>query len=671
MAEDKYAVQDPPVTSETRGSNYYKNRSKKLKRKNRFLQNAKSFGRKNSFGRGAELDQMQYQYLVTILEAMTKQEDADERQLMANNVLEQLTGKEIRTASNQLGSRVLENLLAYTDETMFAKQMETFADNFRVVCCDKFASHVLQRILVVAMFRSAAPLQPKEDERKVDEESSEAQQNKKQKPSSKPPSGHGERNDQTIWPWEEYSMKESYTDEHRQACGAFVERLTMFLINNLEEFVWDSTANYVVRQCVLNLSGITKLKSTEDVESHRLTVPEKWQKLLQKLTFQLEVWPQFADMPGYELTSAVLQDLLRALAASNDGFQLEQLALKIHNESFVGRKDQSVKKEEDGDEKYNEEAMDTTEEPSSNLPQVFRQASTIRLLEACIAVVPAAFLKDKIFAKLFRTHLRELALSRTCNFAVQKLIDHTHDKDLMDLIFGELEDSIEQILRVGHTGIVLAVAKACARLSCQQGKFVKQLLEALHCSEATPAKMISAVLHLIPADVQSSEAKAAVHLHGSLILQAVLDFNKPIKFVTALLEMPNDRLVEILTDPRGSFVANAFVASRFVGEKSREKLVRHLDGQYNRLVLSVHGSHVVELLYGTGNPAQREAIVRELAEQCPQLNSKPWGVIINKRLLVDTYKRDPARWKVAIKNNDKVGRMFDKLVPGVKRKAIS
>ncbi|XP_052871689.1 nucleolar protein 9 [Anopheles cruzii] len=634
------------------GSQHYKNRAKKRKR-NRFLQNAKSFGRKGNFGRGAELDKQQYTYLVGILETMTKQEDAEERLLMANNVLAQLEGKEIRTASNQLGSRVLENLLTYTDEETFARQMTVFGDNFRVVCCDSFASHVLQRMLYVALLRAVAPLQeePQDDGEPVGP--------KKQKVSN-------ERGEQNMWPSYEYNLKESYGDEHRRQCREFVERLAKFALNNLEEFLWSCTANYVVRQCILNLSGLAEMKVTkvggsadDSGTAKYLIVPEPWSKLLRDFNVRLMTWPQFANLPHSELSSVVLQILLQALARPGNEFQLQQLCDKLHREAFTKKND--VKKEEP-------ESDSDAEKKPSRLPTIFHQDVAIRLLEVCIAVAPEGFLKEQLFPELFSGHLTELALSRSCNFAVQKLLDHATDKETVEAIFAELEDSFGEILRCGHSGVLLALAKACARLSCQQGKFVKQLLDALRCAEVGPDKMLTAVLHLVPTDVTPREAPK-VHLHGSLILQTVLEFNKPIKFVTALLELANDRLAAILSDPRGSFIANAYLGSRFVGEKSREKMVRHLEGQYSQLVLTAHGSRVVELMFEAGNPAQRESIVRELSEQCAQLNGKPWGVSINKRLLVDTYKRDPARWKVAIKSDAKVERMFDKLVGAGKRRA--
>ncbi|XP_058127662.1 nucleolar protein 9 [Anopheles ziemanni] len=667
---DYIAIKSEETTE--RGSNHYRNKMKKRKQfAKRFLHNAKGFGRIGIFGRGAEVDQEQYNYLVNILEAMTKQKDTEERQLMANNVLGQLEGKEIRISSNQLGSRVFENLLPFTDEENFAKLMDTFAENFRAVCCDKFASHVLQRMLYVALLRAVAPLQTEDD----DAEHGSTEQEGSKKPRQTKGGDGVDRAGQSIWPFSEYTLKEPYSDAHRQMCGKFVQRLAMFLINNLEEFVWDNTANYIVRQCILNLSGIGEMKMFDNrgtkgtpmatAEVKRLIVPEEWQKLLTEINIRLMAWPQFADLPYNELASVILQTLLRALSTLEERFLVSQLCSKLHNEAFL-TENNCAKKEEDDASEYAEEKS-FAEEDESKLPKVFQQEASIRLLESCISVAPSNFFKENLFEGLFRGRLKDLALSKMHNFAVQKLIEHTDDKDLIEIVLLELENSMEDILRVGHTGVVLALAKACARLACQQGKYVKLLLDALHSGEVASEKMITAVLYLLPADIKV-ENTPSINLHGSLILQAILEFNKPIKFVNALLEMPNDRLANILSDPRGSFVANAYTGSRFVGEKSREKMVRHLEGQYSRLMLTPHGSHVVEIMYNAGNPAQRENIVRELADNCEQLNSKPWGMVINKRLLVDTYKRDPARWKVAIKSDAKVEKLFDKLVGGKKRK---
>lgn len=630
-----------------RGANHAKNRNKKRKSaQKRFLQNAKGFGRKNSFGRGAELEQDEYNYFVEILEALGNVgDDGEERSTMANNVYEQAKGKEIKVASNQLSSRVLENLLGFTDEGTLEHVMEVFGENFRVVCCDRFASHVLQKGLLVAMVRCVAGLQA--------ELEGEDAGTKKQK--------------SEVGRELEYNLKEEFGEGHRKVCGKFVKKVAKFLLNNLEEFVWDSYGNYVIRQCVLNLAGVVEIKAGkgEAVEVRKLTVPEKWMKLINEFSGRLLAWPQFADFPYNEFTSVLLQNLLTALERSEDKYQLQLIGDKLMEESFL----LEVEDEKDDESEEPEDAL--------KLPKVFQQDSSVRLLEVLLAVADPEFFKDQLYKKLFQGKIVALSKSRGTNFAVQKLLDNVSDKHILEHIFSELDDGLEEILQLGHTGVVASLAKACARLSCQQGKFIKLLLDGLHSSEVGGDKLLTSVLKLMPPEVVAKQESAQIHIHGSIILQSVLDFNKPIKLVSAILDTKSDQLAKIFTDPKGSFVVNAFVRSKFVGEKSREKLIRHMEGCYMDLALSSHGSRVLELLYEAAGPAQKESIVKELSERVAQLNSKPWGAIINRKLQVDNYRKNPTQWKAASKtgvsgSGDKVGRMFDKLIEtgggGKKRK---
>lgn len=612
------------------GVNHLKNKNKKRKSsQRRFLQNAKGFGRKNSFGRGAELDQEEYSYFVEILEAFNANDDNEERVTMANNVYEQVLGKEIKASSNQLSSRVLENLLSFTDETTLERLMQIFVDNFRVVCCDKFASHVLQKMLLIAVIRYVGNIQPE----------TESTQDKPSKKFSK----NNTRNEIA------YNFAQSYSEQHVKACGKFVKKVGKFLINNLEEFAWDAFANYVIRQCVSNLAGIAEFKSGKgEIDIQNFEVPEKWSKLLNEFSDRLLAWPQFVELPYNEYTSVLLQNLVLSLGRSNGSYQINVIGAKLIGECFLI---ESVPSEELNVDEF------------TNLPKVFQYDCSVRLLEALLTVAEEGLFKEHLYKKLFYGKILLLSKQRTNNFAVQKLIDNVKDKHIMEDIFNELcASGLEEILQLGHTGVVVSLAKACARLACQQGKFMKELLEALHCVDANGEKLVVSILKLMPPEVLVKQENTPIHIHGSIIMQSILEFNKPIKIVSAILETKNERLSKIFTDPKGSFIANAFVKSKFVGEKSREKLIRILEGCYMDLALSAHGSRVLELLYGVADASQKEAIVKELSQRTAQLNSKPWGMIINKKLLVETYRRNPNQWHNTSNSGNKRSKNFEKLI---------
>lgn len=65
-------------------------------------------------------------------------------------------------------------------------------------------------------------------------------------------------------------------------------------------------------------------------------------------------------------------------------------------------------------------------------------------------------------------------------------------------------------------------------------------------------------------------------LQGTLILQLMLEFNKPIKIVNSILNTETEDLKNLFSNSMGSHIVDSYVKSTFVGEKSREKLLKKL-----------------------------------------------------------------------------------------------
>ena len=69
-----------------------------------------------------------------------------------------------------------------------------------------------------------------------------------------------------------------------------------------------------------------------------------------------------------------------------------------------------------------------------------------------------------------------------------------------------------------------------------------------------------------------------MHLHGSLILQQLLHYNKPIKLVRSCLQLPAAQLAQLLADPRGCHVTDSFMSRS--GRVKSAKLYNHGEGHY-------------------------------------------------------------------------------------------
>ena len=99
---------------------------KKKKKGRSFLQKAKKFGRQGQRGRGTEIEQDQYDYLVRVLERWRQEfESEEERTIFVENVMREMEGKERQICGNQLGSRVIEMLLPSAEQSVLSQYSDS------------------------------------------------------------------------------------------------------------------------------------------------------------------------------------------------------------------------------------------------------------------------------------------------------------------------------------------------------------------------------------------------------------------------------------------------------------------------------------------------------------------------------------------------------------------
>lgn len=579
---------------------------------------------------------------------------------MANNVFEQTVDREIYISSNQIACTIIEHLLPYTNAQNLERFQNAFAENFRPICSDKFASHILEKLVEISFLRAVSSIQIQNDTADT------VKMAKKRKTTN------------DIAPNEkQYNLSETFDTNHIKKCSEFVVKISKFLLNNLEDFVWDQYGCHIIRTCILSLCGIFVFKrndyiSTADKQDINkiilpadkeipLTIPDEWIDIIREYASRLQQWPHFAEFPYDELSSGLLQCLCIALRTV-DKNALKHFGKKILNAAFID----PVEIEKDADDDDDKDKKTNENEVVIKLPKVFTSGCALRLLETMLCTAGQK-LFTQLYAMLFVGRTAILSTDKSANFAIQKLLDNVKEKDDFESIFDELSSNVEELLRIGYTGVVNALCQACLRLCTKQGAFIQSLQSALHCA-APPeriSKFTALTIQLKPYEIVMNNEKSAsvfVHLHGSLILQAMLSFNKPIRLVQCLMETNANELCEIFSSPKGSHIVDAFLQSKTIGEKSREKFIKHLNGCYLEMAMSRHGSRAVEKLFDAGNDGQKIRIVKELAEKLNQLNSSPTGRLLNYKFRVDTYKLSPAQWKAAFNKENKAEKLFKDLI---------
>ncbi|XP_055390345.1 nucleolar protein 9 [Condylostylus longicornis] len=626
-----------------------RNKFRKNNKNNKFLRNAKGFGKRGSCGRGTNIPDDVYQYLINILDAMKNGfESLEEKCSMADNVFDNCVDHEVHLASNQVGSKALEFLIGFVSENHLTNFMQKFSENFRPICSDSFASHVLQKMVEIAFLRSKA-YKNMDEEDKI---------NNAEEPITKKIKVN-DCEDET------YNTKTKFSKNHRKECSEFVLKVGKFLLNNLEDFIWDTHASHIMRTCILCLSGIYSKKEAFDQNNisnilsnaNYYQVPSEWIEIAKEFSQRIELWPQFSELPYSDLTSGFLSILCLALKQIDKNF-LKHFGRKILIEAFIKIEENDEKKEiKDGIDNENESANKAQDE--LNMAKVFYSSSSIRLLETLI-ILSGPKLFTQLYAMLFPGKILPLSLDRTTNFAVQKIIENVKEKTDFESIFEELKDSFEDILKIGHTGVVSALSSTCLRLQTKQGAFIKAIQTALHTidSKEKSDQIFKCLLKLKPYEIAIQDKTQFVHLHGSLIVQNILRFNKPIFLVNSILNFSSIELVAILNTQKGSFIADVFLESKFIGEKSREKFIRHMEGTYIDLAITKSGSRVIEKFIESSNESQKTRIVKELSEKENQLNGTFFGRLIFKKFRISTYKLSPAEWKTSFNKTKKAEKLF-------------
>ncbi|KAB0804765.1 hypothetical protein PPYR_01735 [Photinus pyralis] len=540
----------------------------KRKRKKNFLKNAKGFGKKGMYGRGSQLDAETYQYFIRILDVYKEGFPSDEEKaLFVNNVFQQTEDQEVNCCCNQVGCRVIQTFLPFASQEYLERYMRLLTSDLRPLCADPFASHVLQTLLEIACQKS------------LDNEN----------------------------------------EDFKEQCNAATVKISKFLLNNLEDYVWDTYGNHIIRTVLKNLGNASEISDYISI------VKDYGNRLL--------AWPQFLDLPYSELTSGLLQVLLKSLQ-NVDAKLLDAYMSKLLNECFT-----KVSSVDDYQGKsYNQ------------LPDAFMSKPVMMLLEICLEVASPK-LYTQIYAKCFVNNLVRLSLIKNTNFSVQKLLGNCKEKSEFEAMFDELSESYSTILESGHSGVVLAVGQGCKRLLTKQGSFVQNIMKVYECYEPE-SRQLSIVLCLCKnlkyddlndrkgEDLQS----AKLNLHGTLMVQLMLEFNKPIKIINSILDIDSIDLRKLFCNRMGSHIADIYVKSQYVGEKSRDKLFKKLQGTFQELAADKYGSRSFEAIWNVTSLKNRKTIMNELSHKDGAWSNTQFGRIISAKVNLTMYKRNKEEW---------------------------
>lgn len=537
---------------------------------------------------------------------------AEERELMARNILKEVEAQALALATNRTGSEMLQELLGFSPLKPLCRVWIALRPNLRFVACHRCGVHVLQSALLQLPRLLRSPAEADEEEEGEDGPS------------------------QTL---EELVL------------GLAAEVCDDFLF-----FCGDTHGSFVVRTLLQVLGGTL-------LESERVK-PRGSQSSETQRTSARECKPTYFEVPKtflnrlQDLSACFLKDIAVFITDKISSFCL-QVALQVLHHKLPQHCAHLCDAVIDYLSSRNSSAG------GSPLLLFLRDQTSSRLLEQVLLVLEPERLQ-RLFKDHFQGQLYSLAEHPIANFPLQRLLDAVTSPELLSLVFEELSPALEAVLARGHPGVVVALVEACRRVGAHQAQVLQLLFEAFHCAEP-PSRQVACVPLFasllayevyyelmeeegaVPAEHQVEMASARplreVTVLGSLLLQHLLYFSNPGLVLRSLSALTGPQLLTLAQSPAGSHVFDAILTNPSVTHKQRRRVLKTLKGQYVALACSRHGSRVFDAIWSGAALGARKEIAAELGEQNQELIQDPFGHHVARNVALTTFLKRRQAWE--------------------------
>ncbi|KAK7397498.1 hypothetical protein VNO78_18673 [Psophocarpus tetragonolobus] len=524
--------------------------------------------------------------------------ELEERSVICANALEETKGKEFEIATDYILSHTLETILQGSDVQHLCHFLLTSANHFPFIAMDRSGSHVAQTAL-----NSFAPHL-----------------------------------------------------HHHHLRPLLLQALTLLckvIAPNSVDMASNCYASHVLRTLLclcrgvpLDKSGYYLSKSTT-VLADRLSSKDFSSNKHDAITFQ----PGFPD-----LLKLLVSDILRhakkyikTLQVDQFGSLVFQTMLRVlegdHEELLrvipilLGCKDKN-----NADDNF----IDTI--VVAELKSLLKESKFSHLMEVVLEVSPEALFHE-LFTKVFRNSLFELSSHQHANFVVQALISYATNPDLVELVWEELGPNLEDLFKMGRSGVVASLIAASERLQVNERKCCQVLAEAV-CPVDEPKWIVPRLLFLdscFTCEDKSNwswQSGAKMHVMGSLILQTIFRFRNDYiqPYIISITSMEATHVLEAVRDARGSRVIEAFLSSGASG-KQKCRLVTKLQGHFGEVALQSFGAFTIEKCFTASNLSLREAIVTEMLAVRSDLSKTKQGSYLLRKLDIDGFAASPDHWR--------------------------
>ncbi|KAI4174521.1 MAG: hypothetical protein LQ343_002278 [Gyalolechia ehrenbergii] len=563
------------------------------------------------------LDEEEQEYFKradTILE-LNQFNDAEEWELFLANVYQEASGKELKIASSQSCSRLMERLILMSTPEQLKVLFRTFSGHFLNLAQHRFASHCCE-----ALFLQAAPL--------VTKESKELTRGKAR----------------------------GLAEESTTAESLFLN-LTKELEQNLGYLMTDRFASHTLRVLLVVLSGrpladahTTTLLQSKKKENIKLPSPETTSSSFSNSTRTVPAsFPAALDRMMKGIVAGLDTNNLRALASHPVANPLLQLLLDIEFGQF------GKSKAKDLSSLFRKLLPDDPPREGTESASFFNamlyDAIGSRLMEVLLTNSPGKTFKV-LYQNLLRDRLPSLAKNETASYVLIKALGRLNKEDLQQAV-EEICPQTQLLVDRSRTSVIRCLVERCQVREVDPGPLAISLKEAYG---QQPAERLSKMLQtsLAATETMSEEGRKNVEnqdptkAHASLLAQSMLEAPGPLRDMVTegILAMDNSILLQLAKDRSATRVLQKSLTCSSDTARYRRMIMPRLAAMTVDLTTDPVGSHVVDAFW-TGSeslPFIREKIAQHLIEHEATLRDSIPGRAVWRNWKMDMYKTKRRDW---------------------------
>ncbi|ORX36012.1 armadillo-type protein, partial [Kockovaella imperatae] len=576
-------------------------------------------------------------------------EEREDRQMFLNNVLAELRGNELATATDPDTAVVLERLLPSLGDWGRRVIGDSFGDQWEILLRHRFASYVVQtwlRLAADTLDREARDIFP-------------------------PPKDSGSLRTMTelftsLLTFIQPLVPTLLTHPH-----ASPPLRLLFLICSDQELPIESKNDIIRSKKSTKYRKGHDVKTKSIIEDHSASVsrhiPQTLIDLRKRVTraLQDDISPvEWRSMGVNEVGSAAIQLLvgLEVGDGAAEGSLLDHLTEGLVSDLANG-------------------SARPKEYPASLLS--FPIGS--HLFEKILSVAP-----EPIFQELWRLYFHgkigKLAIHPFANFVVASGVARLDADGILSVVKEcKSVNGGRSLIKTARTSVLQALVARCVDVPCGSEvlqlirsaldlpeKDAKPLVPCLMALKTCPAYQAIQAGEAVPedeildVDQDAEEAAAAAarlegwktrrqpkprqsdlapNMQGSLLLQGLVKLDQSPVVIDSLLAQPIEMLLKYASHPISSRLLDAILDSPAVPPRDRRRVIMAYLNDFATVAMDKSGSYVAESMWAKADGYMKEKIGKSLIPHAHELSGSQYGRFLAQRLDLHLLQRRPVEWR--------------------------